>query len=411
MAATAAQAVLTALDGVYVDATFGRGGHSRELLARLSPAARLIAFDRDPQAEAQANTISDPRFRFVRTQFSRMTATLADMDITQVQGILLDIGVSSPQIDDPQRGFSFRANGPLDMRMDPEHGESAAQWLARASIDELTRVIRDHGEERFAASIAKAVVARREAGRPLSTTADLAALVADTIPKSRKDATQHPATRTFQAVRIHINQELEELALALEQAVHLLAPGGRLGVISFHSLEDPRSSASSTPMRTRSATLMRAWRACRCAPTSCRSRRCGALGKQVAGDDEIAANPRARSASCAWPSAPTCRSRPGRAADARAARHRGGAAGGQQPVPRDGPASGAHLFVDLERAQLLAKQLEAEGDRLRVDLGRASQPAVIESAARELGLKPVDGSRVVFLPAAAGAVPAARGTP
>ncbi len=296
MAAAAAQAVLTAVDGIYVDATFGRGGHSRELLAHLGPAAHLIAFDRDPQAEAQAQSIADPRFRFVRTRFSRMAATLADMDITRVQAILLDIGVSSPQIDDPQRGFSFRANGPLDMRMDPDQGESAAQWLARASIDELTRVIRDYGEERFAASIAKAVVARREAGRQLSTTADLAALVADTIPKSRKDATQHPATRTFQAVRIHINQELEELALALDQAVHLLAPGGRLGVISFHSLEDRAVKrfidVHAHPERHLDARLARMpLRADELPQPTLR-----ALGKQVAADDEIAANPRARSA-------------------------------------------------------------------------------------------------------------------
>lgn len=296
MAATAAQAVLTARDGIYVDATFGRGGHTRELLARLGPTARLVAFDRDPQAEPHATSIADPRFRFVRTRFSRMAATLAAMDITQVQGILLDIGVSSPQIDDPQRGFSFRADGPLDMRMDPEQGQSAAQWLARASIDELTRVIRDHGEERFAASIAKAVVARREAGRPLSTTADLAALVADTVPKSRKDATQHPATRTFQAVRIHINQELEELALALAQAVHLLAPGGRLGVISFHSLEDRAVKrfidAHAHPERHLDARLARMpLRADELPQPTLRS-----LGKQTASDEEVAANPRARSA-------------------------------------------------------------------------------------------------------------------
>ena len=296
MAARAAQAVLTARDGIYVDATFGRGGHSRELLACLGPEACLIALDRDPQAQAQAGSIADPRFRFVRTRFSRMAATLADMGITQVQAVLMDIGVSSPQIDDPQRGFSFRANGPLDMRMDPDHGESAAQWLAHASIDELTRVIRDHGEERFAASVAKALVARRETGRPLSTTADLAALVADTIPKSRKDATQHPATRTFQAIRIHINQELEELALALDQAVHLLAPGGRLGVISFHSLEDRAVKrfidAHAHPERHLDARLARMpLRADELPQPTLVS-----LGKQVADDDEIAANPRARSA-------------------------------------------------------------------------------------------------------------------
>ncbi len=293
LAAAAAEALVTRRDGVYVDGTFGRGGHSRELLARLDATARLIAFDRDPQAEAAAAQISDPRFRFVRTRFSRMAETLAALQITRVQGILLDIGVSSPQIDDPQRGFSFRSNGPLDMRMDPDSGPSAAEWLAQASIEELTRVIRDHGEERFAASIAKAVVARREAGRPLSTTADLAQLVADTVPKSRKDATQHPATRTFQAVRIHVNQELEELALTLDQSLELLAAGGRLAVISFHSLEDRIVKrfidAHAHPERGTDTRLP--LRAAELPQPTLRS-----LGKQVADEAEIAANPRARSA-------------------------------------------------------------------------------------------------------------------
>lgn len=293
LAEAAADAVLSTPDGLYVDGTFGRGGHSRALLARLSPQGRLIALDRDPQAQVAAQAITDPRFRFVRTRFSRIAETLAALDVEQVQGILLDIGVSSPQIDDPQRGFSFRSDGPLDMRMDPDSGESAAQWLARASIDELTRVIRDHGEERFAASIAKAVVARREAGRPVATTADLARLVADTVPKSRKDATQHPATRTFQAVRIHVNQELEELALALDHSVQLLAPGGRLAVISFHSLEDRVVKrfidALAHPERGTNARLpLRA--------TELPQPTLRALRKIVPDAAEIAANPRARSA-------------------------------------------------------------------------------------------------------------------
>ena len=296
LATAAADAVVTLRDGVYVDGTFGRGGHSRALLARLSPAARLIALDRDPQAQAAAQEIRDARFHFVRTRFSRLAETLAALGVALVQGILLDIGVSSPQIDDPQRGFSFRSDGPLDMRMDPDSGESASQWLARASVEELTRVIRDHGEERFAASIAKAVVARREAGRPLESTADLAGLVAATVPQSRKtrhDGAQHPATRTFQAVRIHVNQELEELALALDQSLRMLAPGARLGVISFHSLEDRVVKrfidAHAHPERATDARLP--LRASELPQPLLR-----ALPKIVADEAEVAANPRARSA-------------------------------------------------------------------------------------------------------------------
>lgn len=302
LASAAADAVVTSPDGIYVDGTFGRGGHSRALLARLGATGRLIAFDRDPQAEAAAREIGDPRFRFVRTRFSRLAATLADTNVARVQGILLDLGVSSPQIDDPQRGFSFRSNGPLDMRMDPDSGESAAEWLARVSVDELTRVIRDYGEERFAAPIAKAIVAGRAAGRPLSTTADLAALVAATVPQSRKTVVggaQHPATRTFQAVRIYVNQELAELALALDQSLQLLAPGGRLGVISFHSLEDRAVKrfieAHAHPQRAQEARDARAARLPLRAvdlpqPTL------HSLGKIVADAAEITANPRARSA-------------------------------------------------------------------------------------------------------------------
>lgn len=296
LAAAAAQALCSTPDGIYVDATFGRGGHSQEILSRLSPAARLIALDRDPQAEQAAHTIADSRFHFVRTRFSQLAATLADLGIARVQGVLLDLGVSSPQIDDPRRGFSFRHAGPLDMRMDPESGQSAAQWLVQASVEELTRVIRDYGEERFAASIAKALVARRESGRPLESTAELADVVAAAVPRRGKtvgDGTQHPATRTFQAVRIHLNQELEELALVLDQSLRLLAPGGRLAVISFHSLEDravkrfidahahpERATASRLPLR--AAELPQ--------PTL------RALPKIVADAAEVAANPRARSA-------------------------------------------------------------------------------------------------------------------
>jgi 16S rRNA (cytosine1402-N4)-methyltransferase len=231
--------LLTDPGGTYVDATFGRGGHSRLILQRLSPHGQLVALDRDPQAAQAAAQVADPRFHFRRARFSRLSATLADMGVAQVQGVLLDLGVSSPQIDEAGRGFSWRADAPLDMRMDPDTGLTAAQWLASVSREELARVIREYGEERFAASIAKAVVARREAGRPVATTAELAELVAGAIPgRGRGDPAQHPATRTFQAVRIHVNQELEELALVLDQALSLLAPAGRLVAISFHSLED-----------------------------------------------------------------------------------------------------------------------------------------------------------------------------
>jgi 16S rRNA (cytosine1402-N4)-methyltransferase len=294
-------ALVTETAGTYVDATFGRGGHSRRILERLAPTGRLIAFDRDPSAATAAAAISDQRFSFEHTRFSRITATLAQRGVARVQGILLDLGVSSPQIDDPARGFSLRTNGPLDMRMDPSQGESAAQWLARADIDELTRVLRDYGEERFAVSIAKAIVARREheraRGASLASTADLAALVANAIPvKSRKDAAQHPATRTFQAVRIHVNQELEELAVTLEQAGALLVVGARLVVISFHSLEDrivkQFIARHAHPERASDPRVARLPLRADALPKP----RLRALGKVTANEAEVAANPRARSA-------------------------------------------------------------------------------------------------------------------
>jgi 16S rRNA (cytosine1402-N4)-methyltransferase len=286
--------LLTAAEGTYVDATFGRGGHSALILQRLGPRGRLFAVDRDPDAAAAAARIADPRFRFERIRFSQLSATLAAYGVRQVHGVLADLGISSPQIDDAARGFSLRGAGPLDMRMDPTRGESAAQWLARAGVDELARVIRDYGEERFAVPIAEAIVARRESGRPLATTADLAALVAGAIPrKSRKDPAQHPATRTFQAIRIHVNQELEELALMLEQAGPLLAPGGRLVAISFHSLEDRLVkqfiARHAHPERAASARLP--LRADQLPPPRLR-----ALAKVKPDAAEIAANARARSA-------------------------------------------------------------------------------------------------------------------
>ena len=222
-------------DGCYVDCTFGRGGHSRLILARLGRAGRLVALDRDPQAVAAGGEIDDARFCMVHGRFSRLAELAARAGITRADGILLDLGVSSPQLDDPARGFSFRFDGPLDMRMDPGSGITVAEWLARAREQEIREVIRTHGEERFAKQIAAAIVAARARG-PVGTTRKLAALVADAVPT--REPRQDPATRTFQALRIHVNQELEDLSLALPQCVELLGPGGRLVVISFHSLED-----------------------------------------------------------------------------------------------------------------------------------------------------------------------------
>jgi 16S rRNA (cytosine1402-N4)-methyltransferase len=219
-------------EGTYVDATFGRGGHSRLILSRLSAQGRLQAFDKDLEAIAEAGRIEDARFSIRHEGFSN----LGELPPGSVDGVLMDLGISSPQIDSPERGFSFRFEGPLDMRMDTTRGESVADWLATATVDQITEVIRDYGEERFAFQIAKALVARRQERGPISTTTDLAQLVADTV-KTREPG-QNPATRTFQAFRIFINAELAELEQALEASLHVLAPGGRLVVISFHSLED-----------------------------------------------------------------------------------------------------------------------------------------------------------------------------
>jgi 16S rRNA (cytosine1402-N4)-methyltransferase len=229
----AIDALVTTPDGLYVDGTFGRGGHSRALLARLSPQGRVLAFDRDPQALEAAAQISDARFGILHSNFSELASVLEGR---KIDGLLLDLGVSSPQIDDPARGFSFRHDGPLDMRMDPTRGQSAAEFLARAEVPEMAKVIRDYGEERFALPIAKAIAARRESGPALSTTADLAQLVARAV--RTREAGQDPATRTFQALRIFVNAELEALEQGLKAALDVLKPGARLVVISFHSLED-----------------------------------------------------------------------------------------------------------------------------------------------------------------------------
>ncbi|VVD74495.1 16S rRNA methyltransferase [Pandoraea eparura] len=235
----AVDALLWRDDGVYVDGTFGRGGHSRRLLERLGAKGRLIAFDKDPQAIAEAAKIADPRFSIEHDSFATLREALARRGIDKVSGVLLDLGVSSPQFDDPARGFSFRFDGPLDMRMDPTRGESAADWLARATLEDMTEVIKDYGEERFAFQIAKALVARRaNADRlgPLVSTRELAEIVAGAVKTREKG--KDPATRTFQALRIHVNQELADLQIALDVAADVLETGGRLVVISFHSLED-----------------------------------------------------------------------------------------------------------------------------------------------------------------------------
>jgi 16S rRNA (cytosine1402-N4)-methyltransferase len=219
-------------DGAYVDATFGRGGHTRLILSRLSPKGRVQAFDKDLEAIAEAERIRDNRFSIRHEGFSN----LGELPPGSVDGVLMDLGISSPQIDSPERGFSFRFDGPLDMRMDTTRGQSVADWLATAEVEHIAEVIRDYGEERFAVQIAKALVARRQERGPISSTTDLAQLVADTV-KTREPG-QNPATRTFQAFRIFINAELAELEQALEASLQVMAPGARLVVISFHSLED-----------------------------------------------------------------------------------------------------------------------------------------------------------------------------
>jgi 16S rRNA (cytosine1402-N4)-methyltransferase len=222
-------------NGIYIDGTFGRGGHSRLILSQLGPQGRLIAFDKDLQAIATAEQITDPRFEIVHDSFATMRSALAERGLSQVDGILLDLGISSPQVDDAARGFSFRNDGPLDMRMDTTRGVSAADWLASVPEQQLEKVIRDYGEERFAFQIAKAIVAGR-AVEPISSTRQLAGIVANAVKTREKG--KDPATRTFQAIRIFINKELEDLEAGLGEAYAVLAPGARVAIISFHSLED-----------------------------------------------------------------------------------------------------------------------------------------------------------------------------
>ena len=269
--------------GTYVDATFGRGGHARAILARLGPSGRLIAFDKDAEAVAEAARIQDARFSIRHQGFRE----LGELPPASVAGVLMDLGVSSPQIDNPARGFSFRFDGPLDMRMDTTRGESVAEWLATAETQQIAEVIRDYGEERFAVQIAKAIVARRQERGPVSTTAELAELVAGAV-KTREPG-QNPATRTFQALRIFINAELEELQQALEASLTVLQPQGRLAVISFHSLED-RIVKQFIATHSRQVYDRRAPFA---APRPMKLR---ALGRIRPSQAEVDGNPRARSA-------------------------------------------------------------------------------------------------------------------
>ena len=288
--AEAVDALAIRADGIYVDGTFGRGGHSRAVLERLGPTGRLIAFDRDPAAIAAGRALNDPRLTLVHSAFSALDAELGRLDVAAVDGVLLDLGVSSPQLDDAARGMSFRFDAPLDMRMDTSRGQTVADWLADASVGEITEVLRDYGEERFAHAIAKAIATARTGG-VVATTGQLAAIVEKAV--RTREPGQHPATRSFQALRIFINQELEELTRVLPACVAHLRPGGRLAVISFHSLEDRivkrfMRDESRPPVLPRRLPIRAA---------DLPAPRLRLVGKAVRpGEAEVAANPRARSA-------------------------------------------------------------------------------------------------------------------
>ena len=288
--AEAVDALAIRADGVYVDGTFGRGGHSRAVLERLGPAGRLIAFDRDPAAIAAGQALNDSRLTLVHSAFSALDEELAQLGVATVDGVLLDLGVSSPQLDDGARGMSFRFDAPLDMRMDTSRGQTVADWLADASVGEITEVLRDYGEERFAHAIAKAIATARTGG-VVATTGQLAAIVEKAV--RTREPGQHPATRSFQALRIFINQELEELTRVLPACVAHLRPGGRLAVISFHSLEDRivkrfMRDESRPPVLPRRLPIRAA---------DLPAPRLSLVGKAVRpGEFEVAANPRARSA-------------------------------------------------------------------------------------------------------------------
>ena len=279
-------------DGIYIDGTFGRGGHSRLILSRLGDHGRLYAIDRDPQAIAAAAEITDPRFSIIHGPFSALAEYMAERGLSgKIDGILLDLGVSSPQLDDAERGFSFMRDGPLDMRMDPTRGQSAAEWLLQADESDIAFVLKTFGEERFAKRIARAIVERNRV-EPITRTKELADVIYAATPV--KDKFKHPATRSFQAIRIWVNSELEEIEQALKGALSALAPGGRLSIISFHSLED-RIVKRFMREQSRGPQVPYGLPMTEAQLSSLGGRQLKALGKMMPGEAETAENPRARS--------------------------------------------------------------------------------------------------------------------
>lgn len=279
-------------DGIYIDGTFGRGGHSRLILSQLGPEGRLLAIDRDPQAIEAAKAIEDPRFSIVHGPFSDLAQYVHERELAgKIDGVLLDLGVSSPQLDDPERGFSFMRDGPLDMRMDPSRGYSAAEWLMKAEAEDIAWVLKTFGEERFAKRIARAIVDRNRE-QPMTRTKELADLIANASPFREKH--KHPATRSFQAIRIYINSELEEIERALDGAHEVLAPDGRLSVISFHSLED-RIVKRFIRQHSRGPQVPAGIPMTEAQLQSLGGRTLKSLGKMMPSEAEVAENPRARS--------------------------------------------------------------------------------------------------------------------
>jgi len=279
-------------DGIYIDGTFGRGGHSRLILSQLGPKGQLLAIDRDPQAIAAAAEIDDPRFSIVHGPFSALAEYVEARGLTgRIDGVLLDLGVSSPQLDDAERGFSFMRDGPLDMRMDPSRGQSAAEWLMSAEEADIAFVIKTYGEERFGKRIARAIVERNRE-LPMTRTKELAAVISAAMPV--KDKFKHPATRTFQAIRIWINSELEEIDTALKGATAVLAPGGRLSIISFHSLED-RLVKRFMRDQSRGPQVPAGIPMTESQLKALGGRELKTLGKLIPGEAEVRENPRARS--------------------------------------------------------------------------------------------------------------------
>ena len=279
-------------NGIYIDGTFGRGGHSRLILSQLGQEGRLLAIDRDPQAIAAAAEITDPRFSIIHGPFSDMATYVRELGLEgQINGVLLDLGVSSPQLDDAERGFSFMRDGPLDVRMDPTRGLSAAEWLMKAEEEDIAWVLKTFGEERFAKRIARAMVERNRL-EPMTRTHELATLIANASPFREKH--KHPATRSFQAIRIYINSELEEIERALNGALEILSPEGRLSVISFHSLED-RIVKQFIRHHSRGPQVPAGIPLTEAQLRSQGGRKLKALGKMKPSSDEVSANPRARS--------------------------------------------------------------------------------------------------------------------